>query len=45
MTHSLQFPPLKGMSAVMLPILFPLVGKPQVRKRMQMLKAKAEAAV
>lgn len=41
-THSLQFPQMKGMAAVLLPILFPLTGKPQIRKRMQMLKAKVE---
>ncbi len=43
-THSLTFPKMKGMSAVLLPVLFPIVGMPNVRKRMALLKAKAEGA-
>lgn len=38
------FPPLKGMAALMVPVLFPLVGKPDIRKRMNLLKAKVESA-
>jgi len=41
-TYELVFPPLKGMAAVMVPVLFPLVGKPEIRKRMGLLKAKVE---
>ncbi|MGB8652765.1 MAG: SRPBCC family protein [Mycobacteriales bacterium] len=44
-TYRLEFPPLKGMSAVMVPVLFPLVGKRDIRKRMGLLKEKAEAGV
>lgn len=43
-TYRLVFPPLKGMAAVMVPVLFPLVGKADIRKRMGLLKAKVEAA-
>lgn len=42
-TFTLTFPKMKGFSALAVPILFPLVGKPDIRKRMDMLKAKAEA--
>jgi uncharacterized protein YndB with AHSA1/START domain len=41
---TLAFPPLKGPMALMVPILFPLVGKPDGRKRMKLLKAKVESA-
>jgi len=43
-SHTLTFPPAKGLMAVMIPLLFPLVGKPDGRKRMRLLKAKVEAA-
>ena len=33
-TSSLVFPEMKGISALMVPILFPLVGKPDMRKRL-----------
>lgn len=42
-TYDLVFPPLKGMAAVMVPVLFPLVGKADIRKRMALLKTKVEA--
>jgi hypothetical protein len=41
---TLEFPPLTGVAALMVPVLFPIVGKPDGRKRMRSLKAKAEAA-
>jgi uncharacterized protein YndB with AHSA1/START domain len=43
-TFLIVFPPMKGMSAVMVPILFPLVGMTDIRKRMQLLKQKVESA-
>lgn len=43
-TFRLVFPSMKGMSAVLAPALFPLVGKPEIRKRMALLKEKVEAA-
>jgi hypothetical protein len=30
------------MNALLVPVLFPLVGKADIRKRMQLLKVKAE---
>ena len=42
-TFRLVFPPMKGISAVLVPVLFPLVGKPDIRKRMNLLKNKVEA--
>jgi uncharacterized protein YndB with AHSA1/START domain len=42
-SYTIVFPPLKGMAAVMVPIVFPLYGKPDMRKRMQLLKAKVES--
>jgi uncharacterized protein YndB with AHSA1/START domain len=41
-THTLTFLKVNGMAAVMVPMIFPLVGKADIRKRMQLLKAKAE---
>ena len=41
---TLAFPPLKFPMSVMAPLLFPLVGKPDGRKRVQLLKSKVEAA-
>jgi uncharacterized protein YndB with AHSA1/START domain len=41
---TLTFPPLKGLAALMVPVLFPLVGKPDARKRLQLLKAKVESS-
>jgi len=43
-TYQLVFPPMKGIAAVVVPVLFPLVGKADIRKRMKLLKAKVEAA-
>jgi uncharacterized protein YndB with AHSA1/START domain len=43
-TYELVFPPLKGAQKLMLALLFPLVGKPNIRKRMRLLKAKVESA-
>lgn len=40
---TIQFPPMKGVAALLVPVLFPLVGKPDGRKRMQLLKAKVES--
>lgn len=40
----IQFPQMKGIAAIMVPILFPLVGKADFRKRMQLLKQKVESA-
>jgi uncharacterized protein YndB with AHSA1/START domain len=42
--YQLVFPKMTGMSAVLVPILFPLVGKSDIRKRMEMLKTMAESA-
>jgi len=42
-TFTLTFPKMKGMNAVLVPVLFPLVGKADIRKRLSMLKEKAEA--
>jgi uncharacterized protein YndB with AHSA1/START domain len=43
-TFHLVFPEMRGMSAILVPILFPLVGKSDMRKRMGLLKAKVESA-
>jgi uncharacterized protein YndB with AHSA1/START domain len=43
-TYRIAFPPLKGMAAMMVPILFPLVGMKDIRKRMDLQKAKAEGS-
>ncbi len=40
---TLTFPKLHGAAAVMAPILFPLVGKADIRKRLELLKQKVEA--
>jgi uncharacterized protein YndB with AHSA1/START domain len=42
-SHTLTFPPLKGVNALMIPLAFPLIGKPDGRKRMQLLKKAVEA--
>ncbi len=41
-TYRLVFPKVGGVQGLMLPILFPLVGKPNIGKRMKLLKAKVE---
>lgn len=43
-TFRIVFPAMKGVSAVMVPLLFPLVAKPDFRKRLALLKQKVEAA-
>jgi uncharacterized protein YndB with AHSA1/START domain len=43
-TYQLVFPPMKGIAALVVPLLFPLVGKADIRKRMKLLKAKVESA-
>jgi uncharacterized protein YndB with AHSA1/START domain len=43
-TYLLVFPPMKGVAKLVVPILFPLVGKADIRKRMKMLKAKVESS-
>ena len=40
---TLTFPKLHGVPAVMAPILFPLLGKPDLRKRMALLKQAVES--
>jgi len=42
-TFLIVFPQMKGMSAIMVPILFPLVGMTDIKKRMQLLKQKVES--
>ncbi len=42
-THHLEFPKMHGAAAVLAPVLFPIVGKPDARKRLRMLKEKVEA--
>lgn len=41
--YTIVFPPMKGAAALAVPILFPLVGKRDIRKRLQLLKAKVES--
>lgn len=43
-THRLEFLKMRGMAALMVPIVFPLSGKPDIRKRMALLKSTVEAA-
>lgn len=43
-TFHIVFPEMKGLSAIIVPILFPLVGKTDINKRMQLLKHKVETA-
>jgi uncharacterized protein YndB with AHSA1/START domain len=43
-TFTLRFVDMKGMATVMIPIAFPLIGKPDIRKRMQLLKGKVEGS-
>jgi uncharacterized protein YndB with AHSA1/START domain len=43
-TYHLRFPPMKGIAALMVPVLFPLVGKADIRKRMKLLKSKVESS-
>ncbi len=41
-SFTITFPKLKGMAAVAAPVLFPLSGKPDIRKRLDLLKERAE---
>ena len=41
---TMQFPPLRFPMSVMAPVLFPLVGKPDGRKRVQLLKKAVESS-
>jgi uncharacterized protein YndB with AHSA1/START domain len=42
---TIAFPPqMKGAAGLLAPIAFPLLGKPEIRKRMQLLKEKVEAS-
>jgi uncharacterized protein YndB with AHSA1/START domain len=42
-SYTIQFPKMHGMAAVLAPVVFPLVGKSDVRKRLAMLKEKVES--
>jgi uncharacterized protein YndB with AHSA1/START domain len=42
-TYHIVFPPMRGAAALLVPLLFPLVGKSDIRKRMKLLKAKVES--
>jgi uncharacterized protein YndB with AHSA1/START domain len=42
-SFTVRFPKMHGMAAVLAPIVFPLVGKPDVNKRLAMLKEKVES--
>ena len=42
-TFHIVFPAMKGLSAVMVPLLFPIVAKPDFRKRLGLLKEKIES--
>ena len=39
---TLTFPKLKGFTAIAAPIVFPLFGRPDIHKRLDLLKEKAE---
>lgn len=43
LTYTMVFPPLTGAAALAVPVLFPLVGKRDIRKRLQLLKARVES--
>lgn len=43
-SYTLVFPPLKPPMSLVVPVLFPLVGKRDIRKRLQLLKEKVESA-
>ena len=42
-SHTIVFPPQKFPMSLVIPLAFPLVGKPDGRKRMKLLKAKVES--
>nr|MDP9336784.1 SRPBCC family protein [Actinomycetota bacterium] len=43
-TFRLDFQEMHGMSAMLLPVLFPLVGKKEIRERMALLKSTVETS-
>ena len=43
-TFTIVFPKMTGLSAILVPILFPLVGKTDLKKRMQLLKEHVEGS-
>jgi uncharacterized protein YndB with AHSA1/START domain len=43
-THRLEFLKMHGLAALMVPIIFPLSGKPDIRKRLALLKSTVEAS-
>ena len=43
-THQVEFVKMRGLAAVLLPPVFALSGKPQGRKRMEVLKRKVEGS-
>jgi uncharacterized protein YndB with AHSA1/START domain len=43
-SYTVTFPKMRGMAAVAAPIAFPLAGKPDIRKRLEMLKQKVEGS-
>jgi len=43
-SFTLTFPEMKGFKAVAVSVAFPLFGKPDIRKRMDLLKQRAEGA-
>jgi uncharacterized protein YndB with AHSA1/START domain len=42
-TFHIVFPAMKGLSSVMVPLLFPIVAKPDFRKRLGLLKQRIES--
>jgi hypothetical protein len=42
-TFHIVFPPMKGVNTVMVPLLFPIVAKPDFRKRLGLLKRTVES--
>lgn len=42
-TFHIVFPEMKGIAAVMVPVLFPIVAKPDFRKRLALLKTRIES--
>lgn len=43
-TYRIVFPPMKGAAAFLVPVLFPIIGKADIRKRMKLLKSAVEAS-
>jgi len=41
-SFTLTFPKMKGFNAIMAPLAFPMVGKPDIHKRLNLLKERAE---